>query len=122
MPKILLIEDEKMLAEMYKDRFATAGVEVTIALTAKEALAILKQMRPDLILLDILLPKENGLSLLQKIRKTRKDLDQVPVIAFSNYDEPRAKKEASALGVKAYLIKTQFTPKEIVEKIKSYLA
>jgi DNA-binding NarL/FixJ family response regulator len=71
-------------------------------------------------LLDILLPKENGITFLKKIKEIR-GVSEIPIVAFSNYDEPKTKKEAFALGVKAYLIKTQYTPKEILEEIKKFL-
>jgi DNA-binding response OmpR family regulator len=120
MPKILIIEDEKMLAEMYKDKFEEEGFETDVAFTSEEALDHLKDKKPDLILLDILLPKENGISFLKKIKEMESVAD-VPIVAFSNYDEPRTKKEAFDLGVKAYLIKTQYTPKELLAQVKKFL-
>lgn len=120
MPKILLVEDEKILAEMYKDKFEADGIKTLLAFSAKEALEALEKERPDLILLDILLPRENGISFLKTLRQTKKDLN-IPIIAFSNYDDPATKEEAFALGAKEYLIKTEYTPQQIVEKIKRYL-
>ena len=120
MPKILIIEDEKILAEMYKDRFEQEGIEADVAFSSEEAIDLLKTKKPDLILLDILLPKENGISFLKKIKEI-KEITDVPIVAFSNYDEPKTKKEAFALGVKAYLIKTQYTPKELLEAVKKFL-
>ncbi len=117
--KILIIEDEKMLAEMYKEKFEMEGFEVFLAFNVGEALEIAKKEKPDLILLDILLGEENGISFLKK-QKEDKEISEIPVVAFSNYDNLQAKKEAQNFGVKEYLIKTNFTPKEFVEKIKSY--
>jgi len=118
--KILIVEDEKVLAEMYKDRFAQAGFEVTLAFEAREGLKLAKKEKPDLILLDILLPGENGISFLAKLKKDQQ-ISSIPVVAFSNYDDPETKKEAARLGIKEYLIKTNFTPQQIVEKVKEYL-
>lgn len=120
MKKILIIEDEKILAEMYQDKFTQAGFEVIVAYSAEGALTILQREVPDLILLDILLPRENGVSFLAKMRKNPK-LSSIPVVAFSNYDDPKTKKQALKLGVKDYLIKTSYTPQEIIEKVKGYL-
>lgn len=120
MKKILLIEDEKILAEMYRDKFSQAGFEVVLAFEAEEGLEITKKERPDLIILDILLPRANGISFLQKLREDP-EVSLIPVVAFSNFDDPIIKKEAFRLGVKDYLIKTNYTPYEIVEKIKNYL-
>ncbi|MDO8436037.1 MAG: response regulator [bacterium] len=120
MKKILIVEDEKILGEMYRDKFVQEGFGITLAPSAEDALEILKTEKPDLILLDILLPKTNGISFLGKIKKDP-NLSSIPVVAFSNYDSPETKKEAFALGVKDYLIKTDYTPQEIIKKIKSYL-
>lgn len=121
MPKILLIEDEKILAEMYREKFEAEGIETLLAFTSKEALEILEKEKPDLILLDILLPRENGIGFLKRLKKIKKPSFNIPIVAFSNYDEPNTKKEALELGAKEYLMKTQYTPQEIVEKIKEYL-
>jgi len=120
MKKLLIIEDEKILAEMYQDIFSEAGYDVFLAFTSEEGIEIAKKEKPDLILLDILLPKENGIAFLQKLKKDPR-LSIISVIAFSNYDDPKTKKEAVDLGVKAYLLKANFTPKEILEKVKEYL-
>ena len=68
MKKILLVEDEKLLAEMYAEKFSQAGFEVTIVKEAEEALETIKNVKPDLIVLDILLPRADGISFLQKMR------------------------------------------------------
>lgn len=120
MKKILVIEDEKILTQMYRDKFSKEGFKVILAFDGEEGLKLAKKEKPDLILLDILLPKDNGIAFLKKLRK-EKNLNSVLVVAFSNYDDPETKKEAFQLGVKDYLIKTDYTPSEIVEKIKKYL-
>jgi len=118
--KILIVEDEKILAEMYKDKFIRAGFEVVLVYSAEDALKVLQKEKPDLILLDILLPKTNGIGFLTRIKKDPR-LSLIPVIAFSNYDDAETKREALRLGVKDYLIKTSYTPQEIIDKVKSYL-
>jgi DNA-binding response OmpR family regulator len=120
MKKILLIEDEKILAEMYQDKFSRAGFKVFWAFNSKEGLALARKEKPDLIVLDILLPKENGITFLSWLRK-EPGISSTPVVAFSNYDDPEAKRRVAKLGAKDYLIKTSYTPREIVEKIKEYL-
>jgi len=118
--KILIVEDEKMLAEMYHDRFVQAGFEAILAYSAEEGIEAALKEKPDLILLDILLPRENGIGFLGKLRKNP-EIASIKVVAFSNYDDPDTKKEALKFGVKEYLIKTDYTPQEITEKVKSYL-
>jgi DNA-binding response OmpR family regulator len=120
MAKILIIEDEKVLAEMYKEKFEKEGFEVCLAFTSNEGLNLAKKEKPDLILLDILLPGKDGISFL-KWFKNEPEISSIPVVVISNYDDPKAKKEAFELGVKEYLLKTDYTPQQLVEKIKKYL-
>ena len=120
MKKILVVEDEKMLADMYRERFQQEGYEIHSAVDAESGLEMSEEVRPDLVVLDILLPKENGISFLRS-KKKMKEVASIPVIAFSNYDDTETKKEAKDLGAKEYLIKTNHTPREILEKIKYYL-
>jgi two-component system, OmpR family, alkaline phosphatase synthesis response regulator PhoP len=120
MKKILIIEDEKVLSEMYKFKFAKEGYEVLSAMEVEEGLGLAKSEKPDLIILDILLPKENGISLLEK-RQNMKEILDIPVIVLSNFDDNETKSKAFSLGAKDYLIKSNFDPHEILSKIKSYL-
>jgi len=120
MPKILIIEDEKILAQMYKEKFEKEGFEVYLAFSSKEGLSLTKKERPDLILLDILLPKEDGIVFLKWLKNEPK-ISSIPVVVISNYDDPKTKKEAFELGVKEYLLKTDYTPQQLIEKIKKYL-
>jgi len=120
MSKILIIEDEKLMAQMYQERLEGSGFEVVLARNSKEGFEMAKEEKPDLIVLDILLPTENGVSCLARLKK-EPETEKIPVIAFSNYDEPETRKETFKLGVEDYLLKTDFTPKGLVEKIKAYL-
>lgn len=119
-PKILIIEDEKILVEMYYDVFVQAGFKVFSATEAKEGLEMAKKEKPDLIVLDILLPRENGISFLEWQKKDP-EIASIPVVVFTNYDGLDTEKKAKKLGVKGYLIKADFTPQQFVSKIKNYL-
>ncbi len=118
--KILIIEDERMLVEMYSDRFRQEGFEVHYALDAEDGFKKVQDVKPDIILLDILLPRENGVDFLEKATGLNL-LEETPVIAFSNYDDKDTKKRSLELGVKEYLIKADYTPREILEIVKKYL-
>jgi len=118
--KILIVEDEKILGQMYKDKFLQSGFDTTLVNSAEEAIKKVSKIKPDLILLDILLPKENGIGFLTRLMK-KSEFASVPVVAFSNFDDPGTKKKAFQLGIKEYLIKTSFTPGGIVAKIKQLL-
>ena len=106
---------------MYVDKFREAGFHVISSGEAEMGFAVAKQEKPDLVILDILLPKGNGISFLKALRNDPETAD-IPVVAFSNYDDPPTKKEAFDLGVKDYLIKTAYTPQGIIDKIKTFLA
>lgn len=120
MPKILVVEDEQMLAEMYKDKFEKEGFEIVLAGDGKIGMEVLKKEKPALVLLDILLPNENGIEFLKKQRKNP-EVSFIPVIVFSNFDDPETKEETLSLGVKEYLIKSNYSPNEIVEHIRKYV-
>ena len=118
--KILIVEDEKILAEMYYDVFIQAGFKVFSAVESKQGLEMAKKEKPDLIVLDILLPRENGISFLEQQKKDP-EISSIPVVVFTNYNGPDTEKKAKKLGVKGYLIKANFTPQQFVSKIKDYL-
>jgi len=118
--KILIVEDEKILSEMYYDVFIKAGFKVFSATESKQGLKIAKKEKPDLIILDILLPRESGIFFLEKLRQYP-EISSIPVVVFTNYDGPDTKEQAKKFGVKDYLIKANFTPQQFVAKIKGYL-
>lgn len=119
--RILLIEDDHILAEMFHDKFKRMGFEVDLALTAEQGLSFLKRKpKPDLILLDILLPRQDGIDFLKKFKKMPKVSD-APVVVISNYQDVKTIKQSYDLGIIEYLLKTDYTPAQLVEKIKKYL-
>jgi len=121
MSTILIIEDEKMLADMYKEKLEMEGFQVDLAFSSEQGIDYLKEKTPAIILLDILLPGDNGIEFLKKIKQVP-NLENIPIIAFSNYDDPVTKKEAFSLGVKDYLIKANYVPNKVVERIRGFLA
>jgi len=120
MKKILIIEDERILGEMYRDKFQKSGFQISLVDNAEDGIKFIAREKPDLVLLDILLPGADGIYFLKELRKEPK-LSSIPVIAFSNYDSSEARKQVKKLGGKDYLIKTDFTPQEIIDKVKNYL-
>lgn len=120
MKRILLVEDEKILTDMYKEKLAQTGFKVVSAFTAEEGLKSIKKEKIDLVILDILLPKENGIYFLRHQQDNPK-IASIPVVVFSNYDDADSKFQAEECGAKAYLIKTNITPADLVEEINKYL-
>lgn len=119
--KILIIEDEEVLRKMYTARFEQEGINIVTACNAEEGFVLIKQEMPDLVLLDIILPRQDGIFLLKQLRGDIKT-SKMPVLAFSNYDDPVTQERAEKLGVLGYLRKTDFTPTQIVEEVKKYLS
>jgi len=118
--KILIVEDEQILIRMYQEKFEQAGFEVVSALDVESGLLLAKNEKPDIVILDILLPQANGLFFLEQAKK-EKSLALTPIVAFSNYDDPKTIQRAKELGALDYLIKTNYTPDEIVAKISGYV-
>lgn len=118
--KILIIEDEYLLAEMYEAKLSQEGFKTSVAGSVAQGVLLAKRENPNLILLDILLPDGNGISFL-KIKQLEKGIASIPVVVFSNFDDPETKKQALVLGVLEYLLKTDYTPQELVEKVRLYV-
>ncbi len=116
--KILLVEDEPLIQDIYLKKFKEAGFDVTCVFDAEEAKKILRKRSFHLIILDILLPKEDGLSFLKKLRKEK---NNIPVIIFSNLEGENYFNEAKKYKVKDYIIKANYTPSEIVQKIQQII-
>ncbi|MDP4008961.1 MAG: response regulator [bacterium] len=120
MAKLLIVEDEKILAEMYHDTFLKEGYDVFMASSAEQGLEMVEKELPDFILLDILLPRSNGVEFLRNLRQNPKSL-HIPVLAFSNYDDLKTKQETLELGAVDYIIKTSCTPQELVSCVKKHM-
>jgi CheY-like chemotaxis protein len=119
MTRILIVEDYPSLQIVYKTALEADGFEVWQAKDGEEALVIAKEHEPDLILLDLLLPKQGGLEFLRAY-DTQKH-SHVKVVVFSNMASPELYDEAKALGATQYLIKANYTPKEVVGAVKAAL-
>lgn len=114
--KILLIEDDSFISEMYYTKLKDVGYEVETAYDGEDGLKKVSELKPDLILLDIRLPKLDGLELLSII-KGKDDLKNIPVIILSNLGEKEDIEKGLSLGAIDYLIKAHYTPTEVVEKV-----
>ena len=121
MATILIVEDNESLRLAYASFLSQENHKVFTAASVDDALAYLSTSTPNVILLDMLLPKKNGLNLLQEY-DVIKDHPSVKVIAFSNYSERQIQEEAENLGVSLYLTKALTTPKDLVATISDLLA
>ncbi|HCX27784.1 MAG TPA: response regulator [Candidatus Portnoybacteria bacterium] len=118
--KILLVEDDNFLLNMYADKFRVEGFEVFIADNGATGLKLAKEKAPDLILLDVLLPKMSGFEVLQELNKDQR-AKNIPVILLTNLSQKEEVTKGLELGAKDFLIKAHFMPQEVVAKVKSVL-
>lgn len=118
--KILVIEDEEILLGLLQKRLAKEGYEVSVARDGEEGLKLMREISPNLILLDIIMPKMDGLEVLAEMQK-EDDLRKIPVIVISNSGQPVEIDKIKKLGVKDWLIKTEFDPQEIIQKVKKQI-
>ncbi|NCQ16217.1 response regulator [Candidatus Falkowbacteria bacterium] len=118
--KILLVEDDSFLLGMYATKFEMENFKVITAEDGEKAVrAALKEL-PDIILLDIILPKQNGFEVLRQL-KADQSTANVPVILLTNLSQKDEIEQGLKLGAEDYLIKAHFMPSEVVEKIKKVL-
>ncbi len=114
--KILIVEDEELLLDFLKRKLTELDYRVSVATNGLEALKSLQSNVPDLVLLDIVMPKMGGFELLEKM-KSDSTLKEVPTIIISNSGQPVEIEKAKKLGVRDWLIKTEFDPQEVVDKV-----
>ena len=117
---VLIIEDDRFLRELISQKLEKERIKTILAITAEEALALLKKERPHLILLDLILPGMSGFEFLEKLR-TDPNLSDIPVIVLSNLGEKKDKETAMNLGAKSFLVRAMNSPNEIVEEVKRVL-
>ena len=120
MSKILLIEDDKFLRELIIQKLGKEGFDVSEAPEGESGLLKMKEERPDLVLLDLILPGIDGFEVLSRMKKDT-ELGSIPVIILSNLGQKDDVQKGMDLGAEDYLIKAHFTPGEIVEKIRATL-
>ncbi|NCS32631.1 response regulator [bacterium] len=118
--KILIIEDDFFIRELYERQFTKEGYIVLVAEDGPTGLVMASQELPQLILLDIMLPKLNGLDLLRTL-KSKDETKGIPVILLTNLGQESVIKEGFELGAESYLIKSAYTPSQIIEEIKNFL-
>ena len=120
MTKITIIEDDQVINQMYRMKFEAAGFDVATASDGEAGVAIVKKFHPDLILLDLQMPNMNGVEALSLIRALPSH-KQTPVIVLTNLGEEEAPDGLRKLGVHSYIVKADFTPRQVVERVKHAL-
>ena len=118
--KILIIEDEELLSNLLKNKLSELGYEVSVASDGLQGFEAIKEIVPDLILLDLVMPKMNGFEVMRKMQEDD-SISSIPIIIVSNSGQPVEIDKAKKLGAKDWLIKTEFDPQEVIDKVNKQL-
>lgn len=121
MAKILITEDDLLMSRMYQKIFTFEGYEVVIAADGEEGLEKARTEKPTMILLDVMMPKLNGLQVLEKL-KMDPELKSIPVIMLTNLAGQQDAEAAMSKGAVKYIVKSEYEPKQIVTMVKDILA
>ncbi|MBI4079048.1 MAG: response regulator [Candidatus Levybacteria bacterium] len=120
MLKILVAEDDKYLGNAYRVKLAKAGFDVKIALDGQEALGSLKTFTPDLIILDVVMPKKDGFATLEELKKNPQ-WEHIPVIIASNLGQKEDLERGLTLGANDFIVKSELSLNNLIEKVKALL-
>ena len=118
--KILLVEDDQTLTEMYALKFKESGFELLLANDGLSGLEIAKKELPQVILLDIMMPKMDGFAVLTELKKDDQPKN-TPVLMLSNLGQESDVEKGKKLGANDYIVKASMTPSQVIEKVKAYL-
>ena len=121
MPKIAIIEDDQAISQMYRMKFEAEGFTVETAANGKLGLELVDKLRPDIILLDLMMPEMTGDEMLKKLRATVWGKD-IKVIILTNMGEQEAPAVVKDLNVERFIIKAEMTPRQVAEMVKNELA
>jgi len=118
--KIILVEDDENLAEMYTMKFKEEKIVFLYAADGLAGLELVQQETPQVVLLDIMMPKMDGFAVLSEMRKNEKTRN-IPVIMLSNLGQEADIEKGQALGATDYIVKATMTPSQVIAKVKQYL-
>jgi len=116
MKKILLIEDDPLLIDIYTTKLQQSGFDVKAVEHGEKAVAAIQQERPDIVLLDIVLPHVDGWEILQQVQASE-ELKRIPIVILSNLGQKEEIEKGLRLGAVRYLIKAHYTPSQVVEEV-----
>ncbi len=117
MTKIIIVEDDLMISEIYQKKFLEAGFEVLTASSGEQLLSLAKNEKVNLILLDLIMPKLNGFDVIKSLRGGQYDPD-IKIIVFSNLSQKEDREKAMELGANGFIVKSDFAPSALVEEVK----
>jgi CheY-like chemotaxis protein len=119
--RILLTEDDPIVAELYRLRLDREGHEVSVAADGQSALEAIRREPPDLLLLDIRMPRLSGIAVLEELRQDAEErVNQLPVVMLTNYSDPLQVQRSRELGIAGYLVKSRTTPRQLADWIERW--
>ena len=118
--KIAIVEDDVAISQMYRIKFENEGYEVETAENGVIGLEMIEAFKPNIILLDLMMPEMNGDEMLAQLRKTDFGSD-IPVIILTNMGESEAPETLKELDVESFIVKAEMTPKQVAEMVKKKL-
>lgn len=118
--KVLIIEDDVSISNMYQMKLKQQGYTVIVADNGSDGLEVAKKEKPDLILLDVILPQLDGFSVLEELKKS-KDTAKIPVLMLTNLSTNEDQEKAQKLGADNYLVKASLTPTEVGATVEKFL-
>lgn len=121
MLRIAIIEDDQVISQMYIMKLTSEGYDVQWAENGKLGVAMVEDIKPDLILLDLHMPVMDGAEALREIRKHDWGKN-IPVVVLTNLGMEEAPADLESLGIHSYIVKADFTPRQVVERVKEVLA
>jgi DNA-binding response OmpR family regulator len=121
MSKIAIVEDDVAISQMYRIKFEAEGYEVDTAENGIIGLALIEHMKPDIILLDLMMPEMDGEEMLTKLRATSWGKN-IKVIILTNMGESEAPATIKELNVEAFILKANMTPRQVAELVKEHLS
>jgi CheY-like chemotaxis protein len=121
MPKILFVEDDPFIAEIYKKKFESSGFEVFNATSGKAALKEALEQKFDMVLLDLVIPEISGTEVLRELRTNPEYSKELKIVVFSNLSSAEDREECLRLGADGFVSKTEFSPSEVVAELNRFL-
>lgn len=119
--KIAIVEDDVAISQMYRLKFEAGGFEVAVAENGTVGLDMIEKFKPDIVLLDMMMPEMNGDEVLAKMRATGWGKD-TPVLILTNMGKEEAPKSLESLNVHSYIVKAEMTPRQVEERVKQVLS
>lgn len=118
--KVLIIEDDEHISKVYELKLVKEGIEIAVARDGEEGIAKIISEKPDLVMLDLMIPRKDGFAVLDEVRANPAVKD-IPILVLSNLGQKTDRDKALALGAKEYVVKVDLSIQEVIDKVKGYL-